>query len=147
MRFLKPTKLGVVSASRLRHDALDLWCTAVTCLYFLSKGSIVVRRECFPILELFAPFEPSASVDGTTWAVDTAVSIAVFRTAGIVSQAFAARQAGPMAGTEKANARSCSQLLSDTGRECDASSRGPVESAAVIWKALPYAASSASHIE
>lgn len=35
MRFLKPTKLGIASASWLRHDVWATEWTAATCLYFL----------------------------------------------------------------------------------------------------------------
>lgn len=42
MRFLKPTKLGVLSASWLRHEVRVRECVAKTWRYFVSRASLVV---------------------------------------------------------------------------------------------------------
>lgn len=42
MRFLKPTKLGLLSASWLRHEVRVRACVAKTWRYFVSRASLVV---------------------------------------------------------------------------------------------------------
>lgn len=49
IRFLKPTKLGIASASWLRHDVCATEWTAATCLYFLLMRT---RRRASGVLSI-----------------------------------------------------------------------------------------------